>query len=161
MSDRDKVLEILKSYQTAMLVTHDHGDLHARPMQIGKVDDDGRVSFLTGAPSHKVEEIADDAGVLVICQDDRSAYLAIYGRARVTRDPQQVKAVWREPYRTWFPDGPDSPELVLIEVNPDAAEYWDTRGVNKLKYLFSAATAYVKGERPHIEEGEQHGRTAM
>ena len=43
-----------------------------------------------------------------------------------------MKAIWKEPYKVWFPKGPDDPEIVLVEVDLMEAEYWDNRGMNKL-----------------------------
>jgi hypothetical protein len=41
------------------------------------------------------------------------------------------------------------------------AEYWDNRGMNKLEYLFEAARAYVKGEKPHVAEVDQHAKAIL
>ncbi len=50
-----KLLEILKKFRTAMLVTHaSHGALRARPMALVKVDGDtGDVWFMTSIDSGK------------------------------------------------------------------------------------------------------------
>ena len=39
----------------------------------------------------------------------------------------------------WFPKGPDDPDLVLLSVEPEIAEFWDVGGIKGLRYLFDAA----------------------
>ncbi len=59
----------------------------------------------------------------------------------------------------WFPKGPDDPDLVLLSVEPEIAEFWDVGGIKGLRYLFDAAKAYVTGDRVAIEdESDIHAR---
>ncbi len=161
MNMREKVLDLLRNAQVAMLVTHDGGGLAARPMQIARVDPDARIWFLTGLDTHKTDEVQAVSDVLVTTQDERSYSLTVRGEASLVRDHGAIRSLWREPFRAWFPDGLDDPRLVAIAVVPREAEYWDNRGTNKLKYAFQAASAYVQGQRPQVDEGDQHGRTSM
>lgn len=158
MDERAKVVELLREYDTAMLVTHDHSVLEARPMQMAQVDDDGRVWFFTDDRTRKVERVTADRDVLLVLQDDRSSYVSLSGTARVVHDREKAARLWTKAYEVWFPDGLASPHLVLIAVEPRAAEYWDNRGTKGVKYLFQAASALITDSRPEIEEGEQHGR---
>lgn len=142
-----------------MLVTHaGEGRLRARPMAIAQVEEDSRLWFLTGAETAKTHEIASDTRVHIVCQNDRSAYLSLGGRANLVRDRAKIAKLWKEPFRAWFPEGKDDPEIVLIEVRPEEGEFWDNEGFNKIKYLFATAKAYAAGEKPEVDEGEQHGK---
>ena len=160
--EREHCQELLKQFHTAMLVTH-AGDerLRARPMAIAEVMDDGRVWFITAAESAKAHEISRDTRVHIVCQHDRSTYLSISGRASLVHDRAKVAALWREPFRVWFPEGKDDPNITLIEVRPEEGEFWDSEGLNKIKYLFRAAKAYAIGVTPEIDEGTQHGRVRL
>ena len=51
----------------------------------------------------------------------------------------------------WFPQGPDDDGVVLIKVQADSAEYWNTPG-GRLSTAFSFVKAKVTGER--IDGGE-------
>ncbi len=145
-----------------MLVTH-AGDEHlrARPMAIAQVEEDCRIWFITGAETGKVHEIESDTRVHIVCQNDRSAYLSLSGRADLVRDRAKVAELWQEPFRVWFPKGKDDPNIELIAVRPDEGEFWDNEGFNKIQYLFETAKAYATGKTPEIEEGEQHGRVKL
>ncbi len=158
---REHFRKLLQQFHTAMLITTGGGELRARPMAIAKVEDDGRVWFLTGAETAKVHEIENETRVLLTCQNDRSAYLSLGGRADLVRDHAKIAELWQEPYRVWFPQGKDDPSIELIVVRPEQGEFWDNEGFNKLDYLFQTAKAYVTGTTPEIDEGKQHGRVQL
>jgi general stress protein 26 len=158
----EKVRELLKDFKTAMLVTQATGRPgRARPMAIARVDEDCSVWFFTARATEKVGEIRSDNHVLVTCQDERSRYLSLSGKAELIGDRGKARELWRESYKTWFPAGLDDPELLLIRVQPSDAEYWDNQGVNGIRYLFEAAKAYISGVRPKVPEGQQHGKVGL
>jgi general stress protein 26 len=159
----EKVHDILKSFSTAMLVTIGPTSRPvARPMHIARIEEDGgRVWFLTGNTGHLVKEISEEAVVLLVFQNENSAYLSLRGKARLVEDRSRIKDLWKEPYKVWFPKGADDPEIALIAVDPIDAEYWDNRGTNKLEYLFEAAKAYLKGEKPELAGVDQHAKTSL
>ena len=163
MSQREKIFEMLRGFETVMLVTAaPDGRIEARPMQIVDIDDrTGNIWFFTGLGSRKVHEIGDNSHVAIVCQQERSAYLSLSGVGMVVHEPSRVRQLWKEPFRVWFPGGPEDPDLRLLVVEPRVAEYWDNRGVNGLEYLFEAAKAYVSGSRPEVDEGDQHGRVPL
>lgn len=162
METRKKVADMLAEFDTAMMITHAaSGPLDCRPMHVAEceVDRGGPLWFMTSAESRKVVEIARDATILLVFQDDGRS-LAVWGRARVIDDSDHIARLWKESYRVWFPQGPDDPEIRLIAVDPHSAEFWDNAGANKVRYLFDAAQAYRAGERVAASEA-QHGRTNL
>ena len=158
MNEWEKVQNILEDFDTAMLVTEAaDGKIHARPMAIADFDASGDIWFITGEETGKVHEIEGHNQVNVICQDGRKVSLSVSGTAELVRDRKQIERVWQESFKTWFPEGKDDPSICLIRVHPSEAEYWDNSGWRGAKYLFSAAKAYAKGQRPKVDEPEQHG----
>ena len=158
-----RVYDLLKDFSTAMFVTVDgDGSPGARPMHIVKVEDEGgRIWFFTGRSGTLAREIEHNAVILLAFQKDNSAYLSLRGEARVAQNLGRIKELWNEAYKVWFPGGPTDPEIALVSVKPISAEYWDNRGTNKLEYLFQAAKAYVKGEKPDLSDADQHSKTAL
>lgn len=158
----DKIQEILEDFDTAMLITHS-SDLpfHARPMAIAKVEPNCDVWFFTGKESSKVREIRDDQQVLIACQDERSRYLSLLGNAGLVNNRSEFQRLWKETYKTWFPQGVDDPNLMLIRVHPREAEYWDNQGMRGIKYMFQSVKAYATGTTPQPKEGEQHGKAVF
>ena len=159
MNERQKVYEMLERFESAMLVTHNpDGILDARPMRVAEVEPAGSLWFMTSRASRKVDEIEKDRRVLLVYQDAGGEYLSIAGTARIVEDGLRTRRLWKEPYKIWFPEGPDDPDLVLLSVEPEVAEFWDVAGVNRLRYLFDAAKAFVTGDRAAIEDSDKHAR---
>ena len=53
----------------------------------------------------------------------------------------------------WFPDGPDTPGLVLLKIDAESAEYWDTPG-GRIASAISFAKSKLTGERYDGGENE-------
>lgn len=155
----ERVRDLIKGFSTAMLITHSpDGELRARPMAIAGVDEDLSVWFFTSQDCAKVHEIEADTRVHISFQRDNSSYLSISGAASVVRDRQKAGELWKEPFRVWFPDGKDDPNLVLISFHPHRAEFWDNSGFNKVSYLWQTAKAYITNDTPEIHnDSDQHG----
>ena len=86
-NNHEKLVELLKQFSTAMLITHEaETRLRARPMAIAQVEDSGKIWFLTGDDTAKVHEIIRDTHVHLALQKDRSVYLSINGRATLIHD---------------------------------------------------------------------------
>lgn len=123
---REELGKLLGEFRTAILSTlDDHGMPRARPMAIVRCEPDGSVWFATSETSPKVAELARDNSVGVICHRSRDeAWISITGRARVMRDPAMAKELWNVGMKAWF-TGPDDPALLLIQVTPVHAEYYE------------------------------------
>jgi general stress protein 26 len=137
--------EILKEFKDAMLVTRgSSAGLHARPMAIADTDQDGSLWFITGGDSSKVFELEKDATALAVMQGS-SKSLSVGGRAELSRDRNKIHELWKEAFRVWF-KGKDDPNIVLIRLHPAEAEYWDSSGVQGVKFALRFARAYVTGQ---------------
>jgi len=161
LSHEQKFYELLKGFHNAMIVTHANGGLRARPMAIAQLQPSCEMWFITDKDSAKAHEIDGDMRVLVVCQNDSTAYISASGTAKVVHDPQKIEQIWREPFQVFFPKGKTDPSIALIRFKPDEGEFWDNGGFNKVKYLFEAARAYISGEKISVTEGEQHGHVKL
>ena len=63
-----KFMALLRDFHTAMLVSHGANELHARPMAVAEVANDGSLWFLTGSDSKKAFEVARDASTMAVMQ---------------------------------------------------------------------------------------------
>lgn len=160
VNTRERFIELARSFQTGMLITH-AGDqaMHARPMWIAEIDDGGHMFFATSMESPKAAEIQADPRVSVVLQEDKR-FVAARGEARLITDRSLIERLWREPWRVWFPQGKDQPDLGIIAVELEDAEYWDNSGVQGVKYAMSAAKAYASGTVPKTDKA-QHGKTSV
>lgn len=158
-SAQEHLYDLLKDFDTAMMVTHSGQDMHARPMAVAQLQPDADVYFATSADSPKVGEIAADPNVTVVFQSP-TQFAAVQGTAAVVRDQALIDKLWSESWRLWFPDGKGDPSLCLIKVDAKAGEYWDRSGIKGLKYLFEGLKAISQGRTPNPAEPERHGRVS-
>ncbi|MGM3304691.1 pyridoxamine 5'-phosphate oxidase family protein [Anabaena sp. WFMT] len=133
LKDRNQQIEqlrtLIKDIDHAMLTTvDDDGSVHSRPMSIfSGIDSDGRLWFFTFADSHKVFEIEHRQQVNVsFSSPDKQRYVSIVGTAELVRDRNKLQEKWQPELQTWFPQGIDEPNLALLKVNINKADYWDS-----------------------------------
>jgi general stress protein 26 len=127
--DLQKLREMVKDIDFCMLTTVDEkGDLHSRPMSSnGDIDANGDIWFFTGVSSLKVSEIAKLPKVNISFADpDNQHYVSISGTAELVRDRGKIEELWRPEFKLWFPQGKDDPEVALLRVRLEKAEYWDS-----------------------------------
>jgi general stress protein 26 len=122
-----KLRKLIKGIPVAMLTTSAaDGSLRSRPMAAQADDYDGELWFLTRYHSPKSEEIQENQKVNVSYASPKNErFVSVSGTATLVRDPAKVKELWRGKYKAWFPEGKKDPELALLKVSVDRAEYWD------------------------------------
>jgi general stress protein 26 len=147
-----KLWELIRSVKVAMLTSDDGGHLRARPMVAAQDDFDGILFFFTRAHSPKVREVAADHRVCVSYADpEKQNYVSLSGTAVIDQDKALVKAHWSEIMRTWFPKGLDDPEIAIMKVTVDQAEYWDAPS-SAMVHAFGYVKAVVTGRSPNPGE---------
>jgi general stress protein 26 len=151
-----KLAELIKEIKYAMLTTTESdGSLRSRPMQVQQVEFDGDLWFFTGASSPKVSEIQRDHQVNVsFAAPNKDSYVSMSGRANLVRDRQKIDELWNDALKAWFPKGKDDPEVALLKVNVEQAEYWDEPG-GKVVELAGFVKALVTGKRADTGENEK------
>jgi len=155
--DLQKIRELIKDIDFCMLTTVDeNGDLHSRPMSSnGDVDDDGDIWFFTNASSHKVTEIQKLPKVNVSFADpDDQRYISVSGTAQVVRDRAKIDELWKPEFKIWFPEGKGDPEIALLRVNLEKAEYWDSPS-STIGYALSFVSSLVTGKQPEFGENKK------
>lgn len=148
-----KVAELIKDAHIAMLTTvAADGRLVSRPMGVQEVDFDGDLWFFADADSHKVAEIEHGSPANAAFASGAS-WVSVSGSAEVVRDTAKARELWGATAEAWYPDGPETPGLVLIVLRGETAEYWDSPG-GRLATVLSLVKAKVKGERYDGGENE-------
>jgi general stress protein 26 len=143
---REAFLNVIKSFDVAMLATRG-GSLHARPMAVADVTNEGVVVFVSSLESTKVYEIEHDPRAFVTFQGS-GRYVSAIGGIHIDRSRAEIQRLWHENWRVWFPQGMDDPSICLLRFEIYQGEYWDTAGSKGVKYLFEAARAYFSGKQP-------------
>lgn len=143
MSPKDPVKTLLAKLEdtgVCMLSTIHDGRIHSRPMALQEVDDDHALWFLTRLSTPKIEDTSGGQPVNVTVAE-KGFWASVSGTASVVRDTERQQRYWSKATESFYGDAsPDDPQIVLLRVEPDTAEYWDSPGL--------AATAFemVRGK---------------
>lgn len=142
----EQVAEIVKDITIAMLVTLDaDGRPRSRPMSTQRTPFDGTLWFCTSRDSDAAGDIEREPRInLAYASSGSERYLSVTGSAEVVDDRAQARALWSPILRAWF-DSPDDPDLRLIRVDVEHAEYWDTPG-GKVASLFALVKGALTGD---------------
>jgi general stress protein 26 len=151
--DTDRVWDLMQKIGFAMLVTHDGDRLRARPMSAYLKRDQNAIYFLTDARRHKDEEITRNPGVnLSFANASDQKYLSITGTAIVSNDRARIKELFSTTAKAWW-NSADDPNIRVLKITPDDAEFWDMPG-SVISYVKMAAAA-VTGSRPNIGDNRK------
>ncbi len=144
-----KIAELIKDIRIAMLTTVGvDGPLHSRPMATQQTPFDGELFFLTGEDSGKVHEIEDDAEVALTYVDPKHTFLSLSGGASISNDRALIEKLWNPTYKAWFPGGKDDPEIRVLRVRVEHAEYWEAPANALLRNVKILARAVTGGKTP-------------
>lgn len=149
----EKVKELIGDERLAMLTSVDSdGKLVSRPMALQRLDDDGSLWFLTDDTSPKARQLIRDDRTNLAFQS-RGTWISVSGSAQIVEDRDTIHELWNSGAEAWFPDGPDSPGVAALRVDPDTAEYWDSPG-GRISSVIAYAKAKITGERPNVGEAK-------
>jgi general stress protein 26 len=163
--DLEKLKDVLDGIDTAMFTTvAGDGRLVSRPLRMQEIDEDGAMWFVTDRHSHKIDELAARPRVNVaFAAPSDNTYVSISGKATVLFDKARLNQLWSPAMTVFYPDGVDDPDLCLLRVDMDGAEYWNSPGgvVGNALYLAMAAItgeAGVLSENRSMELGDPRSR---
>lgn len=152
-----KLRDMVKAIDIAMLTTVDEdGSLHSRPMSCnGEIEPNGDVWFFTYASSHKVMEVEQQQQVNVSFADPhKQRYVSLSGSAQLVRDHQKLAELWQPQLKAWFPKELKEPDIALLKVKVEKAEYWDAPS-SFVAHTISLLKAVATGESANVAENEK------
>ena len=151
----EKLNALIKDISTAMLTTVDTGVLRSRPMATQEIDEDGNIWFLTGANTHKDKELKQDNRVNVsYAAPEDNTYVSVSGTGETFHDQAKIDELWNPFYKAWFPDGQEDPNIRVLKVNIEQAEYWDAPS-STIVHLAGFLKALATGKQADGGENEK------
>lgn len=120
----EELFRLIEKNDIAMLTTIQEDKLVARPMAYQDVDDNGDIWFLTTRDTEKATEIEKDPRVNV--SFSKKGYVSISGNASIVDDNNKVREYWSKGIELFLNTKPEDPNVVLIKVAAESAEYWAT-----------------------------------
>lgn len=148
-SDPKKAWDIAESIRTCFLLT---GEKQV-PMSSMPRREEGAIYFLTDAGSEKITDIEKDTGVqLSYANHSGNEFLFVQGEAAISDDRAKIKDLWSPFAKAWWESAED-PNIRLITVVPNSAEFWD--GPNSLVAAAKMLFAVASGERPDMGDNKE------
>lgn len=127
------VAKEMRDIDIAMLSTRTEGGaIAARPMSNNReVDYDGDSYFFTSERTRTIEDIERGSDVGLSYAGSKGflgrgrVFISIEGKAELIRDRASFKDHWTRDLDEWFPNGVDTPGIVLIKVHANRIHYWN------------------------------------
>ena len=146
-----KLWDLIKDTRFGMLV-HRHGDglLHSHPLttQNKELDEQATLYFFVPKDGDIARHVATDPVVNVSYADTgEDSYVSLAGRASLVEDQAKKEALFNTQAKAWFPQGAADPNLGLLAVRIEHAEYWDAKD-SQMVQIFKMMKSAVTGQPP-------------
>jgi general stress protein 26 len=131
MGDKDaraKLWSLIRDIHIATFITYDAtGNLRSRPVATQQSKFDGYLWFFTRLGSATELQTAGEQTMNLSYTDPlTNRYVSLSGVAILVQDKDKFKELWNPIYHGWFPLGFEDPNLKLIKIRVEAAEFWDS-----------------------------------
>jgi general stress protein 26 len=144
-NDVDRVWELMKKITFCMLANWNGKVLRSRPMAAYLRREEGAIYFLTDARHLKDDEIKQYPQVCAAFADAGGKYVSLSGYTSVSNDRAKIKELWGTAAKAWW-DSPEDPNIRVLKLTPEEAEYWD--GPGTIVGYIKMATAALTDSRP-------------
>ena len=116
---------------------------------------DGDLWFFTYGSSHKADEVGRVPKVNASFADvDGQLYASLTGNAEVVRDRAKIEELWKPQLKAWFPEGVDTPDIALLKVTAERAEYWDS-SQSWVAHAVGLVSSLLTGRPAELGENEK------
>src|SRR4051794_37744972 len=140
-----RLTELVDGIRFAMLTTADgSGGLHARPLTVQRVDDDGTIWFLVDADA---DWVAAPMPSVNVAFTDSNTWVSATGSGELVTDTAVLEDLGDPESDAWFQEG-STPAALKVSVGE--ADYWDAPG--RVAQLLAVGKAKLTGSQPDIGE---------
>ena len=154
----EKLKGMLEDIDFCMLTTIDGGKLRSRPMSTQELGENGELWFFTRDNTHKMDEIeADNRVNVAYSKPDDNTYVSVSGSASLSKDRAKMEELWSPILKAWFPDGLEDPNICLLKVDVEEAEYWESTS-STIVQLAGFVKAMVTGQEADYGD---HGKVKI
>lgn len=141
--------ELIEPLSVAVLTVSDDDDARSSCLVTPlEMDSGGALWCFVDLRSSMVEHMSSVE--LAFSAAGRSTHVWLSGRGEVSDDPARIARLWTAAAAPCFPDGPGSPDLLLLKVIARTAESWDAPNA-RLVDLFAPAAPVAA--RSHTGRG--------
>lgn len=137
---------IINEVKYAMMttITFDEKHLHACPMTTNKNElENAKIWFIGDKTTETVKDIQKNPQVnLSYVSADQKNFVSINGTAKLVNDKAKLDELWSPIYAAFYEHGKDDPNVQIICVECNGAQYW-TSG-NSVINMFKLASAALQ-----------------
>ncbi|MCD4526837.1 pyridoxamine 5'-phosphate oxidase family protein [Nocardioides sp. cx-173] len=149
--DQRRLVELIDDIPIAMLTTFGPDGPRSLPMARQEVEPGAEMWFITARDTDHVRAIQAEPRVALTFAA-RDSWVAVTGRAHVIDDQAKLEELWNTFAEAWLPGGPENDQAVLLRVDAERGEYWDTPG-GKVASLVSFAKTKLGGDTFDADHG--------
>ena len=151
-AEQETVWSLMAELDYCMLVTQTVDGMRSRPMSSIVEKDERRIYFLTSADTFKDDEIAANPNILLTYSDGKAAFVSTAATAVLDSDRELVRELWNPGAQAFWPEGPETENIIAIVATPTEAHYWD--GPNAVVRAIRFSMALATGTTPNMgDEG--------
>ena len=123
-----KALESLSCPSVAFGTFGLDGWINLRVMAIAAHDNIDTLWFATTTTEQKVAELRANPKAVVYGYDSQTfREFRLFGNVELLSDPISRRKAWREDFIQYFPEGVDSPTMIVLKFTTDHGQYVDYR----------------------------------
>ena len=144
----ETVIDLMREERFVMLSTATgSGKIVSHPMTPQEVTDAAEVWFFVGLQGDQADAIRENPQVNLAFAETGS-WLSVSGLAEFVEDRAKVEALWDDEVSAYFPDGIDDPNLGLLRVSGESAQYWGIPGSRVAAAVKIVAAKLTGSEAP-------------
>ena len=131
----DTIAREMRKLDICMMVSQSkRGSLNSRPMSNnGDVKYNGNSYFFTYEQSQKIKDLEANPQVSLNFEGQNQLFISVSGKAKLIRNKLLFEEHWIDSLKQWFPEGVDTPGMVLIHVKGNSIQYWQKNKQGKIK----------------------------
>lgn len=146
----DTVVKIMRDERFVMLSTAtSDGKIVSHPMTPQQVTDTGETWLFIGLHGDQADAINGNPQVNLAFAETGS-WLSVAGVAEFIDDQEKAESLWDDEVAAYFAGGLDDPDLGLLRVVPESAQYWGVPGNRAVAALKMAASKITGNESPGV-----------
>ncbi|GGB08616.1 hypothetical protein GCM10007190_15780 [Macrococcus hajekii] len=139
---RQRLHDLLEKNDIAMLTTLSGDKLVSRPMAYKHLEEDADLWFFTMKDTDKAEEIKKDNRANIAFS--KEGYASISGTIQIVEDDAKKKEYWSKSMEAFLHTSYEDPNVILLKVEADSAEYWSTDQTTKT--VLNGLKTLISGE---------------
>lgn len=147
-----KVAELIGDMRVCMMTSLKDRRLESRPMTPLVLEEDGVLWFLANGSS--MQGVDMESINIAFSNESDASYVAMEGPVQIVDDRARKEDLWTAYAKPWYPDGPDTPDLVALKFMPRSVDSWDSPS-SKVVRLFAMAASIAAAKPIGLGEHEQ------